>query len=190
MNPTDSPAVARLRKNLRYASDFPSGHVDEVEAVLAELDRLRATVIALEAPQEARLSTESSSTGADGPAERLRRAADMVGQAAAKATSVNSRTGRWEPGVVSKLEDRCICLCCHEAWAWEIVQIDGPESPEGCTAPMHIGEHDARWIAMMGPQVAASLAAWLRLTADWYERERFTDGPPLDLTDAILDGAR
>lgn len=67
MNPTDSPAVARLRKNLRYASDFPSGHVDEVEAVLAELDRLRATVIALEAPQEARLSTESSSTDGGGP---------------------------------------------------------------------------------------------------------------------------
>jgi hypothetical protein len=68
MNATDSPAVARLRKNLRYASDFPSGHVEEVEAVLAELDRLRATVIALEAPQEARLSTESSSDRRGGPA--------------------------------------------------------------------------------------------------------------------------
>jgi hypothetical protein len=75
---TDSPAVARLRENLRYASDFPSGHVDEVEAVLAELDRLRATVIALETPQEARPSTESSSTGAGGSAERLRGAADAI----------------------------------------------------------------------------------------------------------------
>jgi hypothetical protein len=78
VNVTDSPAVARLRENLRYASDFPSGHVDEVEAVLAELNRLRATVIALEALQEARSSKESSSTGAGEPAERLRRAADAI----------------------------------------------------------------------------------------------------------------
>jgi hypothetical protein len=52
VNTTDSPAVARLRKNLRYASDFPSGHVEEVEAVLAELDRLRATDGVVRRPSE------------------------------------------------------------------------------------------------------------------------------------------
>jgi hypothetical protein len=35
-------------------------------------------VIALETPQEARSSTESSSTGTGGPAERLRWAADAI----------------------------------------------------------------------------------------------------------------
>lgn len=99
------------------------------------------------------------------PAEELRAAAAKLREMAAAADTPGHP---WKAKPLFRPLPGCRCLSCEEdkPWAWEIDVVDGPDN-EDCFHPMHIGQGDAAWIALMGPQRAEPLAAWLEATAEW-----------------------
>lgn len=97
-------------------------------------------------------------------ADLLRRAADLLDRLSAAITP-----GPWHLDAVYTIEQGCRCLSCWETWAWGVREVDGPEGPDQCSAAIHVGHGDAEWMATLGPQVAAPLAAWLRTEADCHD---------------------
>lgn len=99
--------------------------------------------------------------------EELREAAAKIREYAAGANT----HGRWSPAPLNRPLQGCRCLSCveDEPWAWEIQQIDGPDN-EDCYQPMHIGYGDAKYIGLMGPDIAEPLASVLSHAADELER--------------------
>ncbi len=126
------------------------------------------------------------------PAARLRLAADLLEQRAAAATP-----GPWRYANPDEIDDLCAgparmdqpgAFGLNGEWVAEC----GPDADD-----------DALWIAMLGPQVAAPLAAWLRAEAvvgdTWESDASGESGNPLPtgplavaealaLVDAILGG--
>lgn len=94
-------------------------------------------------------------------ADLLRAAADKLDRLTEAATN-----GPWHLDSHSELEKGCRCLSCWDKpWAYEVREIDGPDSPDGCFYNMHIGQDDATYIANMGPQIAPLIAQILRNSA-------------------------
>ena len=106
------------------------------------------------------------------PADLLRRAADRVEQLAAKAS--HNVCPDWVYGAVRHIARNCDITCTHTGFGAVAPPADGLN---------HDGwdrYDDSPWISALGPQVAAPLAAWLRLTADAYNQY------PADVSDNDL----
>lgn len=77
------------------------------------------------------------------PTEQLRAAATKMRERANAATP-----GRWTAAGLFAPAEGCRCLSCteDEPWAWEVAELDGPDSGD-CIHPMHIRQADAEHIA-------------------------------------------
>jgi hypothetical protein len=101
------------------------------------------------------------------PAERLRRAADELARRAAAATP-----GPWRPEyAIGTTRVQAVFIDCPDEQTCENVDCyDGTQGIGGFDAPT-----DNEWALLLGPQVAAPLAAWLRAEADRPERGAWDD---------------
>lgn len=137
------------------------------------------TASAPDSAGEPRQAVSGDLRGPEGPAERLRLAADRL-----ERTAVAATPGPW----VSE----------RATWAHENVRghVAAPklvsETREGVA---HATEADADWIALASPALAPPLVAWLRSMAiPWHEYLGEVPNTPrahaLALADVILGGGR
>ena len=168
-----APAAQFRRIDLRPESDSPGpddagGYTSVIPARKSASDELRAD---------------------SGPAERLRRAADLVEQRAAAASGP-----RWKPeyGYGHTTVQAVECDgdgCGHDSYG----HVDGT-----CAIGAMHADGDNQWAILAGPQVAPPLAAWLRAEADDAELiasgnlfgsfDKATTVRALALADVILGG--
>lgn len=112
-------------------------------------------------------------------AQTLRDAADKIEQLAEKAT--HNVCPAWVYSAVRHIARNCDIECYHS----DDVDRDGAD--HGVWSRYD----DSPWIAVMGSQIAAPLAAWLRILADAYEQYPADVGDdevsePMQLARAIL----
>lgn len=138
-------------------------------------------------PSETPRRADGASGVQDGPAARLRSAADLVEQRAAAATP-----GPWLPEYA--LRDRTVQAVFVECDGEDCDHDDYGHGDGTCAIGSFHTSDDNRWSILLGPQIAPHLAAWLRVEATWCSETRTGDDPhlrtirALALADAILAG--
>lgn len=115
----------------------------------------------------------------ESPAERLRRAADVLEQTAAAATP-----GPWQPeyALATRRVKAVFVECDGDDCGHDLY---GHADGTCAIGAMHTHD-DNQWAILAGPQLAAPLAGWLRDAADLADVSAY--GLPLAVADVILGG--